>query len=107
MRKVLANQEVSGEEISTLLDWFNKVRTGLWLGFLRLDQWQGTINPKFHIDSRIARKARLLFIYEKSTAHVKGLTFMGVNTPIFTHMPCCFALMVNNKVFFNESTDFF
>jgi hypothetical protein len=48
----------------------------------------------------------MLFIYEARDTGKKRLTFTGVNTPVFTHMPCCFALVINNKVFYNESTDF-
>ena len=32
--QILNDEPVSGDNLSTLLDWLDKVRVGLWLGFL-------------------------------------------------------------------------
>jgi len=49
-------------EADIILDWFDKVRIGLWLGFHILDRNIFGLDPMFHIENRVARKDRLLFI---------------------------------------------
>lgn len=93
-------------EIDQLLDWFDKVRTGLWLGSLILDKQIEVFNPKFYIKTRISKKDRCLFIYESEENDVKGIQFFGPNAPGFYYSPSCFTLRVNNIFFFSYSFDF-
>lgn len=105
IEKILKNQFLNSYEIDILLDWFDKVRIGLWLGYLYLNKDISVILPKFHIIQRIAQKDRMLAIYEFND-NLKGLNFIGVNTICFEFLPSCFALAINNYVFFNSSCDF-
>jgi len=105
MGNVLKNCPVSREEINCLLNWFDKVRIGIWLGFLYLDKNFFDIEPKFHIQSRLATDDRLLYIYKAKTAP-RGVNFLGHVTPAFCFSPSCFVLRVNEFFFFNASFQF-
>jgi len=93
-------------EIDDLLDWFDKVRIGLWLGSIMLDKNVDLVEPKFHIKKRMAHRDRCLFIYELKDSNWKGIQFIGFNSPGFQFVPSTFALRVNNIYFFNYSFDF-
>lgn len=105
IEKILLKNFLTNTEINILLNWFDKVRIGLWLGSLLLDQEVAHINPKFHINNRIAKKDRSLFVYEIND-DLKGVQFLGSNTPAFKFTPSCFSLCINNFYFFNISIDF-
>jgi hypothetical protein len=96
---------LTNEEISTFLDWLDKVRVGLWLGILSLEKNPFNINPHFHITKRMAGKDRMVVIY-RSNKDWQGISFVGVNFPVFHHAPSCFSLIVNNLGFFNVSTEY-
>jgi len=100
--KMLTNQKVSAQECSWLLDWFDKVRVGIWLGNYYLDKnWMG-INPRFAIGSRIGRYDRFLGIYR--TLGLKNhLSFFGTESLSFVYMPSCFNLNINHLSFINVS----
>jgi len=102
--KIFAKDLLTNWEINTLLNWFDKVRVGLWLGALLLDREMGP-DPKFFIKNRMAEKDRALFIYELNDDW-QGLQFVGFNTPGFLFSPSCFSLCINNLVFFNISSDY-
>ncbi|MBI5877642.1 MAG: hypothetical protein HZB53_08335 [Chloroflexi bacterium] len=106
VEKLLALNGVSTVDFDILLDWFDKIRIGLWLGFHQyLDQnfWQ--IVPNFYIAARIGMADRALLIYRTKGAQ-RGVSFLGVGTPAFAHSPSCFTLVVNDLVIVNASTDF-
>lgn len=103
MHKILSDEYLNSNEIVDLLDWLDKVRTGLWLAYNSLDNLE--VEPKFYIRRRSAIKDRLLFVYEAEDKSQR-LLVSGMHTPTFTHMPSCFAIAVNNKIFYSESTDF-
>jgi hypothetical protein len=49
VEKILAKQPLDNLELDLLLDWFDKVRTGLWLSLIYLNgNYRGLI-PQFHI----------------------------------------------------------
>jgi hypothetical protein len=104
--RLFNNDYFTNYEIDTLLDWFDKVRIGLWLGSITLDNLIDIIDPKFHINSRIAHRDRALFLYETEKSEWKGIQFTGFNTPGFQFIPSCFCLRVNHLFFFNYSFDF-
>jgi hypothetical protein len=93
-------------EIDQLLDWFDKVRVGLWLGSISLDNFVDLVEPKYHIKNRISHRDRCLFIYELEESKETGIQFIGFNSPGFQFIPSCFSLRVNNIYFFNYSFDF-
>lgn len=103
--KILNDEYITATEIDILLDWFDKVRVGLWLGFITLEKDFYQVMPKFSISDRIGKKDRSLTAY-KLKDNWKGITFGGVNLPCFSFNPGCFSLTINNYVFFNLSNDF-
>jgi hypothetical protein len=106
MHKIFAGEFLDNGEITTLLDWFDKVRMGLWLAFITLDDLTKEFTPRLYIKNRQKQKDRALFIYDiRDTTH-KELGISGVNSPIFNQVPGCFMLRINSKLFFNASTDF-
>lgn len=104
LTKVLAGQAINGDEIIALLDWFDKVRIGLWLGYLYYNQQQDSLNPKFYINDRIGQKDRTLFVY-KCKEPVEGINIIGPGGMLFSRIPSCFLLRINNYFFLNISND--
>jgi len=100
--KMMLKDPLSESELNTLLDWFDKVRIGLWLGYLYLDKNPLGISPHFYIRHRIGQYDRMLAIFEAG-GNVKGLTFVGCDTPAFAQTPSCFSLGINNLWFLNMS----
>jgi len=100
--KIMLLDNISSEELSVLLDWFDKLRVGIWLGFFYLDKNWAQIKPRFYIRQRMGEHDRLLCIY-KARSDRKCLTFVGCDTPSFYFAPCCFTLRINSFYFFNIS----
>lgn len=105
MEKILNEQAINVNEIVTLLNWFDKIRIGLWLGYLYYNEQLEEIKPKFYINERIELKDRALFIY-KCEENVEGINFVGPGGPLFSMIPSCFLFRINNYFFLNISTDF-
>jgi hypothetical protein len=102
--KVLDGQKINVDETNTLLDWFDKVRIGLWLGYLYYNEQLDSLNPKFHINDRLGQKDRALFIY-KCKENAKGINIVGPGGMLFSMIPSCFLLRINNYFFLNISKD--
>lgn len=85
------------------MDWLDKVRIGLWLGFIQLNKQQ--INPLFHIENRIGQYDRILII-EKSDFPGERLNFGGTDTMSFQFRPSAFLLIINNIYLTNISSAF-
>jgi hypothetical protein len=105
MLSIMKEEPLSSKDFSTLLDWFDKVRTGLWLAQYILNKNYYGIDPNFHISLRIRRYDRLLFIYKNSNED-RCLSWQGIDGPSFNLNPSCFALNINNYYFFNASYNF-
>ena len=105
LTKVLEEQKINTNEIVTLLDWFDKVRIGVWLGYLYYNEQLEEFNPKFYISDRIGLKDRALFVY-KCEDKIEGINFIGPGGPLFSMIPSCFLFRINNYFFLNISTDF-
>lgn len=103
---ILAWAPLSAGQLDTLLDWFDKVRIGLWLGMLYLNENHLDVAPMFHIGSRIAAKDRLLAVYRIQDDGQMGLSWGATESPLFGLIPSCFTLMVNNLEFVSVSCDF-
>ncbi len=93
---------VAPSDYVLLLDWLDKVRIGLWLGYRYLQQNPSL--PNFTIDSRLGRKDRMVAVYPIGD-HQVGLNTYGPETPLFQWKPSVFALRVNNILFLNASWD--
>ncbi|MBZ5667545.1 MAG: hypothetical protein LAO30_23470 [Acidobacteriia bacterium] len=99
---LLSYKPLSSDQLILLLDWLDKVRVGLWLGYLYLDKnWMG-IEPNFHIQSRIGQLDRMVSILRVENAGV-GLTFAGPHFKSYQLSPTCFGLGVNGLWLVNAS----
>ena len=101
-QKVMSNDLLSESELNTLLDWFDKIRIGLWLGYQYLDKNPLGVIPHYHIEKRIGQHDRMLAIF-KADGNREGLNFVGCDTPTFAHTPSCFSICINNFCFLNMS----
>jgi len=103
--ELLDSKPLSNIQLHYLLDWFDKVRVGLWLAFYFLDKNIGGIQPMFHIASRIGLHDRILQIIR-----VEGggddLSFRGCDMPAFYYTPSCFSMIINTYCFINISSPF-
>jgi hypothetical protein len=93
--RLLSFQTLSSIDFIVLLDWLDKVRVGLWLGYLYLDKNPLGINPSFYIESRIGRSDRAVAIVKTEDQGI-GVTFVGPQFKAYQLSPTCFALRVNN-----------
>ncbi len=104
MMNIMNQQPISATEINLLLDWFDKVRVGLWLGQLYLDKDLDTVKPHTFIDQRVGYTDRMLIVEKIKDSSCKGIGFTGTGSPIFKYMPCGFQLMINDYVFTNVAS---
>ena len=79
IEKMLVSDPLSASDINILLDWFDKVRVGLWLGFQYLDKNPAGITPKFYIEKRIGLNDRMLAIFKADT-DIKGMMRIPVKS---------------------------
>jgi len=103
--KILSEKSISAIDFNSLLDWLDKVRVGLWLGYQYLDRNPASITTRFHIMKRIGAHDRMLAIF-KTDGLDKQLNVTGCGLPSFCYTPSCFSLCINNFVIFNISFDF-
>jgi hypothetical protein len=103
--KMLNKNAISNADINILLDWLDKIRIGLWLGFHYLDNNYFGIDPNYYISSRNAATDRMVAIY-CANDDIRRIHFIGVTVPFFYFNPCCFTFCINNLFFFNISTQF-
>jgi hypothetical protein len=100
--KLENEQKVTEVELSQFLDWFDKVRVGIWLARQMDKSTASLVDPKFYIDQRVGTSDRLLYISSGSAS--QGLTTIGVGGALFGFMPSVFALRINSLMFFNVSS---
>lgn len=108
MEKVLAGQSISGAEASLLMDWFDKVRIGLWLTNIYYNpKLKKEIDPHFFIDSRVAKTDRMLSIQRVDFGKEdnQGIYFGGIYTEWFRYCPTAFTMVINDYYFFNAATN--
>lgn len=105
VKSLLNRESISSFHIILLLDWLDKVRTGLWLGYGYLQKNYFGIKHKFFIDKRIGMKDRMLAIYPIETQE-RGLNSFGIETFGFHLKPSCISLRINNIHILNMSWDF-
>lgn len=103
VEKLLREDALSPCEISTLLDWMDKVRVGLWLGFLQLNRNPFSVPPSFHIAWRIGKMDRALIVQKSDATHTR-LNFTGADSLTFAFVPSIFSLTVNNFCLTNISS---
>jgi hypothetical protein len=105
--KITSNERISLniDEINVMLDWFDKVRVGLWLGSLYLDKDEIEGYCNYFISRRIRAHDRMLAIY-KSNFTNQRLNFTSTSLPLFKWNPAVISMNVNNTTFFNCSWNF-
>lgn len=103
--KILASEALVVNDLSVLLDWLDKVRIGLWLGFHQLDQNIEGIHPRFYVRDRIGRKDRVLILALRNDDRPL-LSFIGPTTVAFRFLPSAFGLVINNLCIVNISYDY-
>ena len=102
--KLVAREPIRAAEYIPVLDWLDKVRVGLWLGYSYLHKNPMGISPNFHIDSRIGQKDRMIAIYTLDTK-AEGLNAHAAETLCFQLQPSCFSLKISNIYILNMSWD--
>lgn len=103
--KILHDQYLNEEEINNFLIWMDKIRVGVWLAFLYLDENSSGITPNYHITQRINLCDSMLVVF-KFDDEKKALQLIGANMPCFKSNPICFGIVINNFCFLNISTHF-
>ena len=107
LERVLAGQSINGADASLLMDWFDKVRIGLWLSNMFYDPvLKHNVHPHYHIDYGVAKKDRLLSIQKLNLEEGKnkGIYCGGTMTHLFNYCPTAFTMLINDYYFFNAST---
>ena len=104
IEKIHSNQSLEEKDISVLLDWFDKVRVGMWLGYLYYNSKDGIL-PKFCISERVGATDRALFIFKSETS-TQGLTIFGPGSMLFSRLPIIFGMRINGYYYLNISKDF-
>ena len=102
VRRLLDHQAVDTYDVMLLLDWLDKVRVGLWLGFFYLHKNLAGIEPRFHITHRLGAFDRMVGIIRLEET-LRGLRFVGPVSLFFQLSPTCFALGINDLYFLNVS----
>jgi len=105
VKRLQADHDVTGSEIESLLDWFDKVRISAWLGVKYMNKDVFDMDPKYYINARVGLKDRMLSITNTYKTE-KALNWSGVNTLAFMLGPTAFTLRINNLVMVNCSSDF-
>ena len=103
IEKLMESKSVTGTEINVLLDWFDKLRTGIWLGQLMLTKKIDLMDPNFYINYRIGTQDRMLII-ERIDGIGQGLGLVGSNTDLFANMPSVFQVWFHNVLITSAST---
>jgi hypothetical protein len=102
MIRLLGREPLSQTDLSFLLDWLDKVRVGLWLGYLYLDRNPQGIRPQYYISTRIGQTDRAVAIIRIAGRRF-GINFIGPESPCFQGNPTCFALLINEFCFINAA----
>lgn len=102
LARLLSYEPAAACDFILLLDWLDKIRVGLWLGYMYLDKNLVGIDPSFHIDSRLGRSDRMVAVIKVRDAGV-GLSFTGPEFKGYQLSPTCVGLRVNGLYLVNAS----
>ncbi|MGO4320837.1 hypothetical protein [Pseudomonas sp. KB_12] len=105
VERLCEDVDVSGTDLELLLDWFDKIRAGAWLGVSYMNKEVFGLPPNHYIRDRIGVKDRYLSVTNTYLPE-KTFKWSGVNSLTFMASPTALMLRVNNLVFVNASTDF-
>ena len=104
MLRLLNGKPINEPQAETLLDWFDKIRIGLWLGGLMLFKNPSGIDPNYYISTqeRIQNRDRILYIARANEVE-RALCFHEIDDLVFQHVLCFMLLYVNGLSFVNAS----
>ena len=108
LERVLAGQSISGADASLLMDWFDKVRIGMWLSNMYYDpELKQKTRPHFFIADRVAKSDRMLSIRKINFKdnEKNGIYCTGTMTNLFKCCPSAFTMVINDYYFFNASNN--
>jgi hypothetical protein len=94
VESLMAGRSLQVSQCYCLLDWLDKVRVGLWLGYNMLHKEEFT--PKFRIDQRIGIKDRIAIISLDPDDRTKGFGLSGMDNQIFSTGQARMFLKINN-----------
>jgi hypothetical protein len=103
IESLLANESIEVSHCHWLLDWLDKVRVGLWLGYNMLHKEE--FAPKFRIDQRIGTKDRIAIISVDPDDQTKGFSLSGMDNQIFRTSQAGMFLRINNLRILSLSFD--
>jgi hypothetical protein len=105
MERLQQDIDVTGSELELLLDWFDKIRVGTWLGIKYMNNEVFQSPPNFYISNRVGIKDRYLSITNTYRPE-QFINWSGANTMTFMTSPTALTLRVNNIVYVTASSDF-
>lgn len=105
VERLSEDESVTGEDLEILLDWFDKLRAGTWLGVSYMNKSVFSLPPNHYINDRVGVKDRYLSITNTYLSE-KTLKWSGANSLSFMSSPTALMVRINNLVFVSASTDF-
>lgn len=102
---LMAGKSLAVGQCYWLLDWLDKVRVGLWLGYNMLHKEE--FAPKFRIDQRIGIKDRVAIVSADPDDRTKGFGLGGMDNQIFRTSQAGMYLKINNLRILSLSFDGF
>ncbi len=103
MARLCSGGSLQVSQCYRLLDWLDKVRIGLWLGYHMLHK--EVFVPKFRIDSRLGKKDRIAIVSVDPEDRFKGFSIGGCDNNIFRTSQAAVYLRVNNVRILSVSFD--
>jgi hypothetical protein len=101
--RLLKKDPLTSTDLNCLLDWLDKVRTGMWLGLLWLEGNPWGIEPTFHISSRVRLHDRSVGFGMIEGRH-PGINLVGPESPCFGLIPTTMCIFINDVALFNSSS---
>jgi hypothetical protein len=104
MTALFRGRSLRVSECYRLLDWLDKVRIGLWLGYHMLHK--EIFEPKFRIDAPLGKKDRIAIISVDPKDTFRGLSIGGCDNNVFRTSQAGIYLRINNVRMLSLSSDF-
>lgn len=105
IESLMAGKSLAVAHCYWLLDWLDKVRVGLWLGYNMLHKEE--FAPKFRIDQRIGIKDRVAIVSVDPDDRTKGFALGGMDNQVFRTSQAGMYLKINNLRILSLSFDGF
>ena len=103
MEALSSGRSLTVSQCYRLLDWLDKIRVGLWLGYHMLHR--EVFVPKFRIAERIGKKDRVAIISVDPNDNFKGFSIGGCDDNVFRTSQAAVYLRVNNVRIISVSYD--